>query len=203
MAKLSSSGTRVHRLIGFVALANATALPIAQFMSMQCTRFLWYNQCDFDMHMLHMVLAAFNWMMVLVLTTVWDPTNEARTSIKAFLLALPNLFGNCCGACKEKCLAKLPLPAGIRNKLGLPPNGAALMDESSDEEEEDDSESDEENAQPAAAPAPAPAPGREDSKRKGGLFKKSSSKQLPPPEKLPAPSPETKTPSRKDVKQIA
>ena len=104
----------------------------------------------------------------------------------------------------EKCLAKLPLPAGMRDKLGLPPSGAAVMEEESDDEEGDDeSESeDEEKAQPAATPAPAPVAAPEETKKKGGMFRKGNSKVPPAAEKLPPPSPE-KTPTRKDLKQIA
>ena len=211
VAKLAAAGPRVHTAIGFVAVGNACALPVGQLLTQQCTHFLWYNECDVDFHTVHLGLAVLNLVLMLYITTAWDPTNEARANIHAFVTALPNLFAKCGGACKEKCLAKLPLPAGIRQKLGLPPSGATKMEDSDDDsDEEDESDSgeapDEENAVPAA-PAPAAAeattPEKENSKKRGGLFaKKVSSKQLPSPEKLPAPSPESKA-SRKDVKQIA
>ena len=211
VAKLGAAGPRVHTAIGFLAITNAFVLPMGQLLTQQCTHFLWYNECDVDFHTVHLALAVLNLILMLYITTAWDPTNEARANVHAFLTALPNLFGKCGDACKDKCLAKLPLPSGIRQKLGLPPSGSTKMDDSDDDsEEEDESDSgeapDEEKAAPPT-PAPAPAPAERQAtpeKKKGGLFKKGSfSNKLPPAaEKLPAPSPESKA-TRKDVKQIA
>jgi len=211
LEKVKQGGLVMHTAIGWVAIANAVALPVMQFLSQRCSGGLlgwipvigsWFTDCEVSSHLLHMILAICNLLLVLGLTTVWDPTNEARGSIYKVLTALPSLVARGWASCRETVVSKLPIPGGMQEKLleGGPRSDDGGEESSDGSEESEDSDDDEEKAgtSAAAAPPPADAKGKPaDKKKKSRLLGRSSKEKLPPsgtdklpaPEKLPAPAP--------------
>jgi hypothetical protein len=225
-AAFNGGGVMMHKTIGLVAIGNAVALPVLQIYTRSCSSgiFGWipflgdfFRECEVSSHFLHLFMASCNLVLVLVLTTIWDPTNEARGSIREALMtsltALPSLFGRCSAFCRENVLAKLPMPDGIRETLL--PDGVARSDdaasaapaapaasgkavvaagESSDDDDDDDDDSDDESGGP-------PAESDEEKGKADKKKKKGPPVKLPEPEKLPPPSPASSSPSKGNGKK--
>ena len=144
LEKAKQARVMMHTAISCGAVVNAFALPMLQYLNQRCTSGLlgwipmqiisaWFTDCEvMSSHVLHMIMRVFNLLLVLLLTTVWDPTNEVRGNAHKF-------FG--CRSCRDKM--SLPLQGEMKEKLLDGPRSDAHFD-------------DEENAGASAA-GPPPA----------------------------------------------